>query len=123
MKRRKLTEIYGLGEDSSLDAINKSLSGAKSVARDPRAAQSPARVGAGGATQKAQGDLDQSKSIFDEAAGNQWVLVIRTDGVCYGPFGSKQDAEQGAAKHYPDPADLQHADENADFFVCELLSP
>lgn len=67
MKRKKLTELYHISE-GSFDDINKSLSGAKSVAQDPR---TKPRVGVSGAAQKAQADLDQSKSIFDEDSYNE----------------------------------------------------
>lgn len=66
-KKKSLVEMYRIKE-GPYDDINKSLSTAKSVAGTPQA-QKP-RVGADGASQKAQTDLDNSKSIFDE--GSPW---------------------------------------------------
>lgn len=68
--KKKLIEMYGLKE-GPFDDLNKQLGSAKSVARDPRAPQQRARVGQSGDVQKAQADLDQSKSVFDEAAGEE----------------------------------------------------
>lgn len=72
---KKLIEMYGLKE-GPFDSINKQLGSTKSVARDPRAPQQKARVGQSGAVQKAQADLDQSKSVFDEAAGKTTALNL-----------------------------------------------
>jgi hypothetical protein len=68
---KKLTEIYGLNE-GPFDDINRQLAGAQSVARDPRSPQQRARVGQSGAVQKAQADLDQSKSVFAKEAIENW---------------------------------------------------
>lgn len=64
---KKLTEIYGLDE-GQFDDINRQLAGAQSVARDPRFPQQRTRVGQSGAAQRAQVDLDRSRSIFAKGA-------------------------------------------------------
>lgn len=58
---KKLTEIYGLDE-GEFDDINKQLGSSQSVAG--RGTQSRQRVGQSGDVQRAQSDLDNSKSVF-----------------------------------------------------------
>lgn len=61
---KRLTEIFGLNE-GPFDDINKQLAGAKSVAGG---SSQRTRVGASGAAQRAQADLDQSTSIVKKEA-------------------------------------------------------
>ncbi len=64
--KKKLTEIYGLRE-GPFDDINKQLGSAQSVARDPRSSGRPQQKSNDPSVNKAQDDLNKSKSIFDEA--------------------------------------------------------
>lgn len=50
---------------------------------------------------------------------DQWVLVMRSDAIAHGPFRSEQEAEE-YAKVALGP-DYEHANTNADFFVCRLV--
>lgn len=54
--------------EGPFDDLNKQLGGAQSVARDPRSQQGQVRVGKGGGVQRAQADLDQSRSVFKREA-------------------------------------------------------
>jgi hypothetical protein len=56
-----------------------------------------------------------------EEGSGQWVLVIRPDPVCYGPFASEQEALAAASQHWADSAELQHAESNADFYAAQLI--
>ncbi len=101
-KKKSLVEMYRIKE-GPYDDINKSLSTAKSVAGNPSGQAQKPRVGADGASQKAQTDLDNSKSIFDETLGDDqgiavnltpeeinWVVSLaqRSQGTAW-PYGEK----------------------------------
>jgi len=79
--KKKLLELYRIIE-GPFDDINKSLSGAKSVARDPRAQQQQQQQSQARdpSLSKTQSDLNRSKSIFDEATGDdQYALALNQD--------------------------------------------
>ncbi len=65
-KKKSLLEMYRIKE-GPFDDINKQLGTAKSVARDPRQSGGQQQRSNDPAVKQAQGDLDNSKSIFDEA--------------------------------------------------------
>lgn len=61
--------------------------------------------------------------LLSEAAGQRFVLVIRDDGVTYGPFDSEDEAEAYAPAHYASKQAYEHAEMNSDFFVAPLMEP
>lgn len=105
---KSLLEIYAIEEDDSVDDFNKQLSkGYTSLKGNGGSTDSP-RVGADGASQRAQTDLDQSKSIFDESRLRAKRSLIEL----FASLSEEDDKPKSKTAHEIDDVDFDFGDDD-----------